>query len=413
MQLVEQHIIKDNDKYYKECDELCFKTKNLYNSCLYILRQEWIKNKVNVLSKLYHLIKTSKEYKELPAKVSSSVIIMINLNFKSFFKALESYNKYPHLFKDRPRLPRYLDKIDGRFITSYTNQAISKKVFKKTNKIKLSQSNIEFKTKIDNFEIIDCVRIVPKIGYYVVELVYTIEDTPKLENNNKYMAIDLGINNLATLTSNDINFNPMIINGKPLKSMNQFYNKKQAEISSVLEIRNNSKKSKKLNKLALKRKNKVDDYLHKSSKKIVEILKLNKINTLVIGKNDNWKQEVDLSKKTNQNFVSIPHSRFIDMLKYKCERNGINYIINEESYTSKASFINLDFIPTYKKGDNTKYEFSGYRESRGIYKIKGSDKKINADVNGSYNILRKAIPNVFADGIEGLGVVPSIIKIEK
>ena len=197
----------------------------------------------------------------------------------------------------RPNLPQYLDKFDGRFITSHTNQAISKKVFKKYNKIKLSQSNIEFKTKIDDFKIIDCVRIIPKIGYYVIEVVYTINDSPKLENNNKYMAIDLGVNNLATLTSNDKNFTPLIINGKPLKSMNQFYNKKRSEISSVLEIRNKSKKSNKLNKLTLKRKNKIDNYLHKSSKKIVEILLENKINTLIIGKNDNWKQEVDMFKK--------------------------------------------------------------------------------------------------------------------
>jgi putative transposase len=413
MQLSEQHIIKDNDKYYKECDELCFKAKNLYNKSLYMIRQEYINNKVNILNKLYHLIKNSEEYKALPAKISASILILVQQNFKSFFKALESYNKFPHLFKARPKLPKYLDKINGRFITNYTNQAISKKVFKKFNKIKLSQSNIEFKTKIDKFEIIDCVRIIPKIGYYVFEVVYTVNDNPKIENNNKYMAIDLGINNLATLTSNDKNFKPIIINGKPLKSMNQFYNKKRAEISSVLELRNKTKKSKKLNSLTLKRKNKIDNYLHKSSKKIVELLVQNKINTLIIGKNDNWKQEVDMAKKTNQNFVSIPHSRFIDMLKYKCEICGINYIIDEESFTSKASFLNLDFIPTYKKGDNTKHEFSGYRESRGNYKIKGTDKRINADVNGSYNILRKAIPNVFTDGIEGLEVVPSIIKIVK
>jgi putative transposase len=165
MQLVEQHIIKDNDEFYKECDELCFKVKNLYNSSLYIVRQEWIKNKVNVLNKLYHLIKNSSDYKALPAKVSSSVLLMVNQNFKSFFKALESYNKFPHLFKARPNLPHYLDKVDGRFITSYTNQAISKKVFDKQGKIKLSQSNIEFKTKIEDFSIIDCVRIVPKICY--------------------------------------------------------------------------------------------------------------------------------------------------------------------------------------------------------------------------------------------------------
>ena len=199
MKLVEQHIIKESNIYYKECDDLCFKTKNLYNSCLYLIRQEWIHNKVNILNKLHQSMKNTEQYKALPAKVSSSVLLMVQQNFKSFFKALESYKKYPHLFKAKPRLPRYLDKIDGRFITSYTNQAISKKVFKKTGKIKLSQSNIEFKTKITDFKDIDCVRIVSKIGYYVIELVYSVPDIKLLDNNERYIGIDLGVNNLATV----------------------------------------------------------------------------------------------------------------------------------------------------------------------------------------------------------------------
>lgn len=413
MKLVEQHIIKQNNSFYKECDNLCFKSKNLYNSSVYLIRQEYINNKINIINRLYHLIKNSDEYKLLPPKVSSSVLIAVKLNFKSFFNSLESYKKYPSMFKSKPKLPKYLDKINGRFFVSYTNQAISKKVFYKLNKIKLSQSNIEFKTNITNFKDINCVRIIPNIGYYTIEVIYTIKDEIKLENNNRYLSIDLGVNNLSTLTSNDKNFKPLIINGKPLKSINQYYNKKRSKIISILEIRNKSKKSKRLNNLTLKRKNKIDNYLHKSSKKIIEILKENKINTLIIGKNDNWKQETDMNKKNNQNFVSIPHSRFIDMLKYKCERSGLNVIIREESYTSKTSFLNLDPIPSYKKNDTTKYEFSGYREKRGIYKIKNSSIRINADVNGSYNILRKAVPNAFVDGIEGFGVIPSIIKIEK
>ena len=142
MQLVEQHIIKDNDKYYKECDDLCFKSKNLYNCCLYVIRQAWIYNKENVLNRLHYLMKNTPEYKALPAKVSSIVLLMVHQNLKSFFKALECYKKFPHLFKSTPKLPYYLDKIDGRFVTSYTNQAISKKIFKQSNKIKLSQSNL-------------------------------------------------------------------------------------------------------------------------------------------------------------------------------------------------------------------------------------------------------------------------------
>jgi len=413
MLLVEQHIIKSNDQYFKTCDDLCFKTKNLYNKCLYEIRQEYIHNHNNILYNLYYLMKDTIEYKSIPRKVSSAVILDIQHNFKSFFKANKDYNINPHKYNSKPRLPFYLDKINGRFITTYNSQAISKKVFKKTNKIKLSQIDIEFKTKIIDFNIINCVRIVPRNGYYIIEVIYAIKEKEILIDNNRYLSIDLGINNLATITSNIKDIKPVIINGKPLKSINQYYNKKNSDLKSVLKLRNNKFNSNNLNLLNLKRKNKIDNYLHKASKLIIKQCIDNNINTLIIGKNDSWKQESEMSKKNNQNFINIPHSRFIQMLQYKCEIQGINVKVNEESYTSKASFLNLDHIPVYKRGNDTKYEFSGYRISRGLYKIKNSNTTINADVNGSYNILRKAIPKVFADGIEGIEVCPEIIKISK
>ena len=332
---------------------------------------------------------------------------MVQNNFKSFFKANAEFYKNPSKFKSKPKLPNYLDITNGRFITSYTNQAISKKVFKASNKILLSKTNIEFNTKITNFNQIDCVRIVPRTGYYVIEVVYTIPDTNNLNDNNRYIGIDLGVNNLATITSNIKDIKPIIINGKPLKSINQYYNKQLAYYKSKLK---ETKTSKRINKLHLKRKNKVDNYLHKASKYIVSNCKLNNINTVIIGKNDNWKQDVNIGKINNQNFINIPHSRFIDMIKYKCEIEGINIIINEESYTSKASFLDLDDIPKY--GDKNIPEFSGKRIKRGLYQSK-EGRLLNADVNGSYNILRKAIPNAFVDGIEGITVNPMVLTINK
>ena len=174
---------------------------------------------------------------------------------------------------------------------------------------------------------------------------------------------------------------------------------------------NKKKSSKKLRLLTNKRNNKVDNYLHKASKKIVKTLVTNNMSKLVIGKNDGWKFEASMSKKSNQNFIQIPHSRFIQMLQYKCEKEGIRVIIQEESYTSKASFLNLDVIPIYDKNNDTIHIFSGYRKSRGLYKNKFSNNSINADVNGSYNILRKAIPNVFTNGIEGFVVNPKVINL--
>ena len=151
--------------------------------------------------------------------------------------------------------------------------------------------------------------------------------------------------------------------------------------------------------------------MHKASKEIVKTLVSNNISKLVIGKNDGWKFEAKMSKKSNQNFIQIPHSRFIQMLEYKCEKEGIRVIIQEESYTSKASFLNLDVIPIYDKNTKNNYIFSGYRKSRGLYKISKSNQTINADINGSYNILRKAIPNVFTNGIEGFVVNPKVINL--
>ena len=412
MQLAEQHIIKRGSQFYSDCDSLCFKSKNLYNSCLYVIREAYIKDKTNLVYKLHGLMKNSEQYAALPAKVSSTVLLMVQKNFKSFFKANADYIKNPQKYKVMPNAPQYLDSKSGRFIASYTNQAISKKVFNSSGKIKLSKSDIEIKTKITDFDLINCVRIIPKLNYYVIEVVYTVPDCKLLDNNNNYYSVDLGVSNLATITSNLKDVCPLIINGKPLKSMNQFYNKKLGYYKSHIDKRGQNKTTKQIAKLHLKRKNKVDNYLHKASKEIVCLCKDNKMNTLIVGKNNEWKQSVSIGKKNNQGFINIPHSRFIQMLKYKCELSGINFILQEESYTSKASFLNLDHIPIYKK-TSEKHKFSGYRKSRGIYKIKGKDIIINADVNASYNILRKAIPNTFVNGTEGFRVNPKVITLKK
>ena len=190
----------------------------------------------------------------------------------------------------------------------------------------------------------------------------------------------------------------------PLKSINQFYNKRKALLQS--KLRGNSYTSNLLGRVTANRNNKIDSYLHACSRWIIDYLDKQGISKLVIGKNPSWKQEIKTGKKNNQSFVSIPHAKFIEMLIYKGALKGIEVITREESYTSKGSFLNLDYIPTYKKNDSSKARFSGYRESRGMYKIRGEETRINADVNGSYNILRKVIPTAFSGGIEGVVVRP-------
>ena len=411
MKLTERHIITKHHSNYKECDELCFKSKNIYNRSLYLIKEDLNNDKYDVLNKLFNYMKLEDCFKELPMKVATATTIQIQKIYKSFFKSMIDYGKTPSKYKNKPEQPGYLNKIKGRFIISYNYQAISKKVFKAANKIKLSGTNIEFYTKLTDFSSIDCVRIIPRLDQYVIEVCYTYESKTQIRDNKKYGSIDLGVSNLATFTSSIIGFQPLIFNGKPLKSINQYYNKKMALMKSVLEKINKKKTSKNIRKLTNKRNNKVDNYLHKASKEIVKTLIINNMSKLIIGKNDGWKVESSMSKQNNQNFIQIPHSRFIQMLQYKCEKEGIRVIIQEESYTSKASFLNLDVIPIYDKNNITKYNFSGYRKSRGLYKINNSKTIINADVNGSYNILRKAIPNVFTNGIEGFVVNPRVINL--
>lgn len=421
MQLTERHIINNSHSLYKECDELCFKSKNLYNYALYLIKQEinkTIEEKEKGLRENIHylnyydinkiMIQTQQpDYVALPRKVSNQTLMALDRNWKSFFKSIRDYKKNSSKYYNTPKPPKYLHKICGRFLTTYEKGAISK-TYLKNNIISLSGTNIKLKTKQTN---INQVRIVPLLDQYVIEVIYTKEDVIKLSDNQKYLSIDLGINNLATITTNIKKIKPLIINGKPLKSINQYYNKHNSELKSILEKRNKKKQSKQLNKLTIKRNNKINDYLHKASRHIVSLAKEKEINTIIIGKNENWKQNSNIGKKNNQNFVNIPHSRFISMIRYKSEKEGINIILQEESYTSKASFFNLDEIPTYKKSLEEKYSFSGYRVKRGLYKLKDDKRTINADVNGSYNILRKAIPNAFADGIEGFAVIPEIIQI--
>ena len=404
MQLVERTIIKQNHTHYKSLDHLAFLSKNLYNIANYIVRQEFIKNR-NYLNynQVQKLLQNQVDYQAIPAKVSQQVLILLDKNWQSFFQANIAYNESPAKFKARPKLPKYKHKTQGRNVLVYTRQAISKTQLLKNKKILLSKSNLLFPSKI-NYENLHQVRIIPQLNYYVIEVVYEKEEVEKKQSRNQIASVDLGVNNLATVTSNKKGFKPIIINGRPVKSINQFYNQKKAQLQSLLQ----SKSSKKIQKISTKRNFKIEDYLHKASRYIIDYLSKNEIDTLVIGHNPDWKQEINIGKKNNQNFVQIPFFKLIQKLKYKAELVGIKVIIHEESYTSKASFFDLDSIPVYGKG--VKHSFSGKRIKRGLYQASNGI-KYNADINGSLNILRKVVPNAFSNGIEGVVVHPRLINL--
>ncbi len=406
MRHVERHIVKDNNPIWKQIDNLCFLSKNLYNYANYLVRQSFIFEQVYLgFNQVYHLVRDLPDYQALPRKVSQQVLRVLDKNWQSFFEASLAYRETPNLFKGQPKLPKYKHKTQGRNLLIYTVQAISKPGLSK-GIVKLSGTNITIPTQAKN---IAQARIIPKVGQYVIEIVYNQAEHHTVTNPDAIAAIDIGVDNLAALTSNQRGFIPILINGRPLKSINQFYNKRKAFLQSKLG--SNQQTSKLIQRITANRNNRVDTYLHQASRWIINHLEQQGIGKLVIGKNPLWKQEINNGKKNNQSFVNIPHTRFIEMLRYKGAIKGIKVITSEESYTSRASFLNLDFIPSYGDDNAREIKFSGYRETRGNYKVKGEKTRINADVNGSYNILRKVVPTAFSQGIEGVVVRPIRITL--
>lgn len=273
----------------------------------------------------------------------------------------------------------------------YTIQAISKPALAR-GIIQPSGLPIEIPTKQKK---VDQVRIVPRIDCYVVEVIYEQEVTPVPVDAALYVAIDMGLNNLAALTSNKVGFVPRLVNGCPLKSVNQSYNKERARRQALLPT--GRFMSRQLDRITAKRNRRITHYLHAASRRIVNLLVAGGIGTLIIGKNGSWKQEVNMGKRNNQNFVSILHARFIELLTYKCELLGIRVILTEESYTSKCSFLDNEPIGKHE-------QYAGKRIKRGLFRS-ADGHCYNADVNGSYNILRKVVPDAFVQGDSGCLVV--------
>ena len=388
MILVEQQLIKSHDQRFSPLMEMCHCSKDLYNAALYNIRQHYFETKNDSSIKYKFLsyvenwrrLKNTEVFKKLQSHTSQEVIKQVDRDFKSFFALICKKNNGE--YASRCSIPKYKDK-DGFNVLIYEGSDFNKKQIEQ-GILKIPKSKILIKTKQTN---IKQVRIIPRGNHLVAEVLYEVEEPALLEDNNRYAAIDLGIDNLCSVSSNCCN--SFIINGKPVKSINQYYNKKKAKLQRRVKKCQKRNKSKRLQKLTEKRNRKVKDYFHKTSRFIVNQLVSNQINTLVIGYNKGWKQEANIGKRNNQNFVGIPFMMLRDMLGYKCKLKGINVIVTEESYTSKCSFIDNEEI---KK----KEIYDGKRTKRGLYKSKDG-KLINADINGSYNIMRKGLVKVSLD----------------
>jgi putative transposase len=407
VQLVEQHCIIKSDPRYAIIDEAAFKSKNLYNAALYEMRQTFFNEGIYLkYEEIHHRMQSHEAYKALPAKVSQQILMLLANNWESFKKSKATYEEDPSKFTGRPQIPKYKHKTEGRNILVYTIQAVSKRGLKK-GLIQPSMLPIEVQTK---HRAIHQVRIVPRNGHYVVEVIYSKEPVQAQVDPSFCVAIDLGVTNLAAITSNRVGFVPRLVNGRTLKAINQWYNKRMKELTLCLPKEDRERVTKQMEQITTKRNRQVKHHLHAASKGIIDFLVKEGVGTIIVGKNPLWKQEAGMGKKNNQNFVQIPHARFIDMLTYKAALVGIQVEVQEESYTSKASFLDLDPIPTYKPDNDTEYPFSGKRMGRRnrLYRTKVG-RIICADVNGSYNILRKSKPDAFAH-VDAKGLAAYVVQ---
>ena len=407
MQLVERHVIKRADPRFAAIDQVAFASKNLYNAANYVVRQSFLHEGVFLnYHEMHRRMKDHEAYHALPAKVAQWVLLLLDKNWQSFFATLEAWRADPSRFLGRPRLPGYKDKQRGRHLLVYTIQALSAPALRQ-GVIAPSMLSITVRTRQQN---IQQVRIIPRSGFYVVEVIYEREPAPAAVNPALRAGVDIGLNNLATLASDKPGFGPRVVNGRPVKSINQFYNKRRAELQSYLGEARKIYTSHRLERLTTTRTRRIDHYLHTVSRRIIDLLVTEGIGTLCIGKNPLWKQEVGMGKRNNQNFVSVPHARLIEMLTYKAELVGIQVRITEESYTSKASFLDADPLPVYDAVCPNLPRFSGRRVKRGLYRA-ADGRHINADVNGAYNILRKVAPDAFGQGSRGCVVHPMRLAV--
>ena len=407
MILSEMTFIRKN----KNLEQMLQDATSIYNKALYYLRQSYFEGlksgeqiKLPSSKELYNLVTKSNEWKEANCDtyVKNAAYKLTMQNFFTYFKASKSYRKNPSKFQGKPKIPNY---IKDRYIPVILDKTRLRKKKVTENQFRIPKSNViinfskRFEKKdIRNVSFNQCCGKIKVIISYEKK-----EEEPII--NNSFIGIDIGVGNLASITSNDKNFS-YIVKGTPLKSMNQYYNKKKARIQYELEKCNKKKFSRKLERLTNKRNLKIKNYLHNASRKIINLCKIQNIGNIVIGHNKGWKQEVNIGKKNNQNFVSIPFNMFIQQLDYKGKMEGINVIVAEESYTSKTDHFANEPM---KHLDERK----GKRIKRGLFKS-SIGKILNADINGAIGIMRKvyAISDAQLMGLRDRGDVVSPLHLE-
>ena len=384
-----KHLSKED---YLILKELSHTAKNLANQAIYNVRQYYFtEGEYLNYQKNYALLKDSENYKILNSNMAQQILKEVDGSFKSFFGLLKLAKKGKYAFKDC-KLPHYLPKNGyTTLVIGFVRLKGNKLIIPFSNMYKKSHSPIKITIPpilVDKH--IKEIRIIPKANarFFEIQYIYEAECIQRNLNKNNALAIDLGINNLATCVTNI--GKSFIIDGRRLKSINQWFNKENDRLQSIKDKQHFGKRTTNRQKaIARDRNNKVNDYMSKAARIIINYCITNDIGTLVVGYNETFQRGSNLGKQTNQNFVSIPYGKLREKLEYLCELNGMVFVKQEESYTSKASFWDKDNIPVYNADNPQAYAFSGNRIHRGLYKTKNGI-TFNADVNGALNILRKS-----------------------
>lgn len=392
MRLVERHIVKDN-----RFEDICFKSGLLYNYVLYNVRQgifneEYLKE-YDLSTKLCK--ENQFDFRNLPTAISQQVVTQVFSNIKGWIKAKKEFEKNPSKFRSKPKLPKY-KKGKKQNMVVFTTSACR---VKKDGCIHFIKNIVNpIKTKIGDNKLCQ-VRIIPQATCYVVEVIYEKKEQDLSLNKDNVLSIDLGLNNLCSCINN-AGIKPFIVNGRVMKSFNQWYNKRKAKLMSFAGDKGTSKR---LRQLSNYRNFWIEDHIHKVSRFIVNYCVDNNIGSLVVGLNKGWKQEINLGKKTNQKFVEIPFSRLIDKISYKCKLVGISFYLSEESYTSKVDHLAFEGLEKHDV-------YLGKRKQRGLFQS-SVNKLINADINGAIGIGRKVFGDSYVNRIIDSGLVFNPIRV--
>ena len=384
-----KHLSKED---YITIRELCHTAKNLANEAIYNVRQYYFtEGEFLKYEKNYTLLKNSPNYKALNSNMAQQILKEVDGSFKSFFGLLKLVKQGKYAFTDC-KLPYYLPK-DGytTLIIGFVRLNGNKLILPFSNSFKKTHKSVEITIPpILLDKTIKEIRIIPKANarFFEIQYIYEAECIQRNLNTNNALALDLGINNLVTAVSNI--GKSFIIDGKRLKSINQWFNKENTRLQSIKDKQHFGRKPTNRQKAAARnRNNKVNDYMNKTARKVIDYCIHNDIGTLVVGYNETFQRNSHMGKQNNQNFVNIPYGQLRNKLEYLCKLNEIVFVKQEESYTSKSSFWDRDNIPVYNADNPKEYQFSGRRLQRGLYKT-ASGKTINADVNGALNIMRKS-----------------------